>query len=272
MLINLESAFQSSPCLVSFNFYNIESLTAILNAAKKGGKPVIAAFGEGYLSHMPLELTAGLAGIFDRIYDMPFVLHLDHARSKEVVFQAITLGFSSVMYDGSHLPFEQNIQNTKEIVDYAKKYGVTVEGELGCMNPEDGTGPRIQSDYYTNPGQAALFAAKTGVDALAVSVGNAHGVYSGQPHIDFERILEIRDAAHLPLVLHGCSGIPFDDIRKAVRCGIRKINVNTDMAVEAAKSVKTFLDAQDEIARMDKATEYAQAAMERVAEKYLNCF
>ena len=273
MLINLNTVFKNSNfCNVSFNFYNIESLKAILNAAKQSEKPAIAAFGEGYLSYMPLELTVETIKVLDRLYNIPVVFHLDHARRKEVIFQAIELGFSSVMYDGSSLSIEENIRNTKEIVEYAQKYGVSVEGELGCMNPEDGTRGRVcpQNDFLTNVDQAARFTVETGVDALAVSVGNAHGVYSGCPHIDFDRILKIRDATHIPLVLHGCSGIPFGDIRKAVQCGIRKINVNTDMAMEAAREVKRFLNEHDENIRMEKVMECAQAAMEQVALRYLD--
>ena len=225
MLIPLHTAFQSrQECLIAFNFYNLESLLAVLEAARKSGKVVAAAFGEGYLSHMPLE---------------------------------------------------QNIQNTKEITALARKKGISVEGELGGLNPEDGTqndGTPSRPDLFTDAGQARQYVDGTDVDALAVSVGNVHGLYRGIPHIDLDRVRRIRESVGVPLALHGGSGIPDGVLRDAIRCGVRKININTELAVGAARAAEVFLSESGGGARMEKVMESAREAMERIALEKLSLF
>ena len=276
MLISLHTAFQSrQECLIAFDFYNLESLLAVLEAARKSGKVVAAAFGEGYLSHMPLELAAALCREADRLYRIPFVLHLDHARDPKVIRKAMELGFTSVMYDGSRLPLEQNIQNTKEITALARGKGISVEGELGGLNPEDGTendGTPSRPDLFTDAGQARQYVDGTGVDALAVSVGNVHGLYRGIPHIDLDRVRRIRESVGIPLALHGGSGIPDGVLRDAIRRGVRKININTELAVGAARAAEVVLYESGGGARMEKVMESAREAMERIALEKLSLF
>lgn len=271
MLINLETAFQEeSSCLLAINFYNVESLAAILNAAKKSGRTAVAAFGEKYISRLPIEAAAGLVREYDRIFQIPIVLHLDHAKKMETIDRAIRLGFTSVMYDGSSLPLEQNIEMTKEVVRRAKRAGVSVEGELGGLNPEDGSEPKGSGkELFTDPRQAERFVQSTQVSALAVAVGNAHGLYQGKPQIDLERIGQIETAAQIPLVLHGGSGIPFPILKEAVKRGIRKLNVNTELAVGAAAAVREYVSQhQDETIRLESIMEYTQSTMETIVTGY----
>lgn len=263
MLINLNQAFQRKQlCFPSFNFYNLESLQAILKAAVQSGQTVIAAFGQSSLFHMPVTAAAALAKTFTEDTASPFVLHLDHARNFSVIEQALEAGFSSVMYDGSRESYEKNIENTRKIVELAKKYNAGTEGELGALNPENGDVSESPAACYTDPGQAREFVRATGVDGLAVSVGNVHGFYKGKPKIQFDLIRRIRQAANVPLVLHGSSGLSEEMLRQAVSCGIRKININTDFAVYTARCMKDYLDCHEENVRMDKATEQVQLKME----------
>ncbi|MEA5011443.1 MAG: class II fructose-bisphosphate aldolase [Angelakisella sp.] len=220
-------------CLPAFNIYNLETMQAALDAAYAMELPVILAFGEGYLNHASFEVIAAMARELTKGHPVPVVLHLDHCKSIEHCRQAIDAGFTSVMYDGSRLPLEQNIANTLEVVAYAHPRGVTVEGELGGMNEEDGSGGEEQT-FFTDIAEAKEYVTRTGIDSLAVSVGNAHGLYKGEPKLDFGRIADIYYAVKIPLVLHGCSGISFEDIRRASQLAVAKINVNTEIAMAAA--------------------------------------
>lgn len=247
MLVNLKTilkyAEEQKSAIGAFNVYNLESVLAVAQASQELNEPVILSFGEGYLSHAPIEVIATIVKKLCGAGDIPVVLHLDHAKEFSTVMRAIHCGFTSVMYDGSHLPLPENIANTRKIVEIAHVVGISVEGELGYMNNEDGTcEPGFEMGKgYTSVKATAQYVSGSGIDALAVAIGNAHGIYKGIPELDFDRLGEISAAISVPVVLHGCSGIPDAAIKKAVSLGVRKINVNTEISTGAVRTAREFL-------------------------------
>ena len=190
-----------------------------------------------------------LENICPAIHDMaastktPIALNLDHGVSMNAIKRALHNGFTSIMYDGSQLPLHENIARTAEIVTICHAAGVSVEAELGAVGGDERGGivSSANSDFFTNPDQAEDFVQKTGIDALAVAIGNTHGKYRGEPNLDFKRLAAINKAAGIPLVLHGGSGISPTDFKKAISLGIAKINIYTDMSQAALTSAKNFL-------------------------------
>ena len=239
----LQTAKQEKKAVGAFNVYNLETILAVVEAANRLKSPVIISFGEGYFSHAPVEAIAAIVKEICTPLDIQVALHLDHAKELKSIARAIRSGFTSVMYDGSALPLSENIRNTKKIVEYAHAVGVSVEGELGYMNNEDGTfeeGLDLEKGY-TRVQDAVEYVNNTGIDALAVAIGNAHGIYKGKPTLDFVQLGKIGEAVDVPIVLHGCSGIPDDYLRKAVSLGVTKINVNTEVSIGAVLSIRKFL-------------------------------
>ncbi|MDF2593007.1 MAG: fbaA fructose-bisphosphate aldolase, class [Clostridia bacterium] len=267
MIINLNEAFLKQQNLVAFNFFNVETLAAILDAAHIENKVIILSFGESYISHTPLPVAAVMAKEYSKLYDIPFVLHLDHATKVETIKQAIDLGFTSVMYDGSRLPLEENIKNTAEVVKLAKERNVTVEGELGYLNKEDGS-DQVEI-VCTTVEDSARFVKRTKVDALAIAVGNAHGIYKKEPKIQISRIKEISAAVNLPLVLHGSSGIHRSVLAEAFKHGIRKINVNTELAVAGCRGVYDYVLTHGAESRLENALSDAKANIQAAAKQFL---
>lgn len=268
MMINLKEAFERQKNIVAFNFFNIETLSGILDAAEEKGKIVILSFGEGYMDHTPLPVAAAMAKAYSTIREIPFVLHLDHATRFETVEAAISLGFTSVMFDGSKLPLEENIAQTRRVVELAKASNVSVEGELGYLNKEDGS-DQVEL-VFTTVEDSMKFVQETGVDALAVAVGNAHGIYKKAPSIQLDRIKEIHDAVGIPLVLHGSSGIPKDVIEKSFQIGIGKINVNTELALAGCRGAKEYMDSFGANPRFENAMKESTKAIKAAAMQFLD--
>ena len=213
-----------------FNAVNVEMARAVIETAEELHAPVIVGTAEVLLPAMSLERVAEYLIPMARKACVPVAVHYDHGLTFEKCMEALKLGFSSVMYDCSTASYEENLDRVAEMVRICHCMEVTVEGELGHVGDNEGTGKlENPSDYYTDPAVAADFVQKTGVDALAVAVGNAHGDYKFPPKLDFERITAIREAAGIPLVLHGGSGLSDDDFREAVRRGVCKINIFTDL-------------------------------------------
>jgi fructose-bisphosphate aldolase class II len=213
-----------------FNAVNVEMARAVIETAEELHAPVIVGTAEVLLPAMSLERVAEYLIPMARKACVPVAVHYDHGLTFEKCMEALKLGFSSVMYDCSTASYEENLDRVAEMVRICHGMGVTVEGELGHVGDNEGAGKlENPSDYYTDPAIAADFVQKTGVDALAVAVGNAHGDYKFPPKLDFERITAIREAAGIPLVLHGGSGLSDDDFREAVRRGVCKINIFTDL-------------------------------------------
>ena len=234
MLVSLKEilapAYEKHYAVGSFNCYSYETFRGCIAAGEETGKPVIAAFGAAYLANMSLETAHAIAASLAREADVPVCLHLDHCSDMDIIYRAIQAGFGSVMYDGSMLPFEENAANARAISRVAHACGVSVEAELGSLavGVDSHEGRAEDVEQYTDPQAAREFVVATEVDALAVSIGTVHGLYKGKPHIRTDILAEIHRAVDVPLVLHGGSGTPEDDLRACIARGIAKINVNTE--------------------------------------------
>ncbi|WP_309615293.1 class II fructose-bisphosphate aldolase [Salinibacterium sp.] len=223
----VERARHNGYAVGAFNMHNPETTQALIHAAKNSNSPVFLQVGRAIVPHMGLEEAFRMTRRELENSDSEAVIHLDHGTYDEV-FLALKLGFDSIMFDGSHLSFDDNVEATRHITAVAHSFGVPVEAELGKI-PDAGTDVNW-ADYYTSVEEAEEFVAKTGVDLLAISVGVFHGIPPTQPlPLDIERIERIRDAVGIPLVLHGASGVPLDDLRAAIGAGVHKLNADTDL-------------------------------------------
>lgn len=213
-----------------FNAVNVEMARAIIETAQELQAPVMIGTAEVLLPVMELERVAEYVIPMARKASVPVCVHYDHGLTFERCMEALKLGFTSVMYDCSTASYEENVEMVSRMAEICHAMGATVEGELGHVGDNAGTGKlENPSDYFTDPDTAADFVRRTGVDALAVAVGNAHGDYAFVPKLDFARINAISQKTNLPLVLHGGSGLADDDFRRAVELGIAKINIFTDI-------------------------------------------
>ena len=234
MLVNmkemLENAQRERYGIGFFNAVNVEMARAVIETAEELRAPVIVGTAEVLLPAMSLERVAEYLIPMAEKASVPVAVHYDHGLTFDKCMEALKLGFTSVMYDCSTAPYEENLSRVAEMVRICRAMGATVEGELGHVGDNEGAGKlENPSDYYTDPAVAADFVRRTGVDALAVAVGNAHGAYRFPPKLDFERITAIRETAGIPLVLHGGSGLSDGDFREAVCRGVCKINIFTDL-------------------------------------------
>jgi len=218
-------------------------IRAILDAAQEEQSPVILMALGHDLHGRGMHYISGLVHALVRHYDIPIALHLDHATDLELIRRSIDNGFSSVMFDGSMLPYEENLARTQEVVELARPHGVSVEAELGCVAGTKITGEDIGETRLTCPEEVVHFAQATKVDALAVSIGTHHGVYASRPELDIERLQAIDAVSPIPLVLHGGSGTPPDQVQQAIRSGITKLNVYADtrLAMNAAFAESTAI-------------------------------
>ena len=227
-----------------FNTVTLEMTEGIFQAAEALRAPVIVGTAEILLPYAPLEAVADLTVARAKRASVPVVVHYDHGLTFEKCMEALKLGFSSIMYDCSTASYEENVERLAEMVKIAHAMGAMVEGELGHVGDNEGEGKLAKpSDYFTDPVQAQDFVRRTGVDALAIAVGNAHGDYKFPPKLDFDRISAIARAVDVPLVLHGGSGLSDDDFRKAIRLGIAKVNIFTDINKAQAAAAKQALEA-----------------------------
>lgn len=242
MLVNLNDVLKpgSGRAVGLFNTVNMEMARGTIAAAEELGSPVVIGTAEVLLPYGPLEELSWLLLPMAKRASVPVVVHLDHGLKYETCVMALELGFSSVMYDCSTDEYEENVRKVAEMAKIAHSYGATIEAELGHVgdNPASDSASvgTVPEEFYTSPEQARDFVERTGVDALAVAVGTAHGAYKFPPKLDFERITRIREATPVPLVLHGGSGLSDSDFREAVRRGIAKINIFTDVNAAAAKA------------------------------------
>lgn len=225
-----------------FNMNNLEFAQAIVDAAIEENSPFIYGVSEGALKYMGIEFTVALAKAAAQKSGLPIALHLDHGSSFEVAMKCIRAGFSSVMFDGSHYSFEENVRITKEVVKAAHAMGVSVEGELGTIGGvEDDLSVDEADASLAKPEEAIRFYEETGVDCIAIAVGTAHGMYAAEPNIRYDIIKQVADAVPVPVVLHGGSGVPDEDIRKAIQAGVGKINVNTENQVACTETIRQVL-------------------------------
>ena len=257
----------------AFNVNNLESLTAIVAAAEGERSPVILQASQGAIKYAGLEYIVAMAQVAAARASVPVALNLDHGTSFAQAMQCIRGGFSAVMVDGSRLSFEENAALVRRVVEVAHAVGVSVEAELGRIGgTEDDISVSEREATFTDPETAARFVAETGCDALAVAVGTAHGVYKGEPRLDFDRLAEIDRRVDIPLVLHGASGVPDEAIREAVRLGVRKINIDTEIRLAFAGAVRTKLAEDEKVYDPREILGPARQAMEQVVREKIRLF
>lgn len=224
----------------AFNVENMEMVQAVVAAAEELKSPVIMQTTPSTLKYADVDYFYANVAVAAKKANVPVVMHLDHGSSFELAMQAYRAGYTSIMIDGSHSVFEENIAITKAVVDACHPGGVPVEAELGKVGGKEddldgGAGG------YTVPSEAAEFVAATGIDSLAVAIGTAHGVYKGIPKLDVDRLSQIREVVSIPLVLHGTSGVPDDAVKECIRRGICKVNYATDLRIAFTGGVKELL-------------------------------
>ncbi|MBR2861794.1 MAG: class II fructose-bisphosphate aldolase [Clostridia bacterium] len=254
MLVNLNDVLKPAQkgkyAVGLFNAVNLELARGIIAAAEQTNSPVIMGTAEVLLPYGPLDEVSYYLVPMAKKAKIPVVVHFDHGLTKDACIKALELGFSSIMYDCSTDSYEDNVAKVKEMADIAHSYGATIEGELGHVGDNEGSAEGSShladpSAFYTDPKQAKDFVEKTGIDALAIAVGTAHGAYKLPPKLDFERIETIRKTIDVPLVLHGGSGLADSDFKRAIASGISKVNIFTDIniaAVEAEFKAFTSMD------------------------------
>lgn len=255
----------------AFNIHNLETMQVVVETVAELQSPVILAGTPGTYSYAGTENIIAIATELSKKHNIPLAVHLDHHENFDDIAYKIQAGVRSVMIDGSHFPFDENIQIVKNIVDYAHRYDVSVEAELGRLGGvEDDLVVDAKDALYTNPKQAVEFIRETGIDSLAIAIGTAHGLYKSEPKLDFDRLSEIYSMVDIPLVLHGASGVPDKDVRECIRRGICKVNVATELKIAFSDALKQYFidnpDANDPRYYMKP----AKAAMKDVVKKIIN--
>ncbi len=237
----LKIAEEKKIAVGAFNAPNLESLQAVIAAAEELKLPVIIQFAQCHEVYNPLAVIGPLMVDFAKKAEVPVCVHLDHGETLEYLEEALKMGFTSVMYDGSVLPYEKNVENTKKTVQMADRTGASVEAELGSMGKREsgaGTVEEDDSKIYTDPVQAKAFVEETGIDALACSFGTTHGIYLTKPRLDFTVVENVRkETGGIPVVMHGGSGVSKEGFHEAIRAGVRKINYFTYMDKAAGTAV-----------------------------------
>lgn len=245
MLVNLNEVLKKAQkekyAVGLFNTTDTDMLQAVIEAAEESRSPVILGTAEVLLPYGELKLIAPSVIAAAKRASVPVVVHYDHGLTFERCLEALQLGFSSVMFDGSAKAYGQNIEETKEIVKIAHAFGASVEGEIGHVG-EAAQGDESLENMYTTVAEAKEYLENTGVDALAVAIGSAHGVYKKKPKLNVERLKEIADAVSVPLVLHGGSGLSDDDFKNTIREGIAKVNIFTDLCLAGERAMKDGAD------------------------------
>ena len=241
MLVNLNEVLKKAQkgkyAVGLFNTTDTDMLQAVIEAAEESNSPVILGTAEVLLPYGELKLIAPSVIAAAKRAKVPVVVHYDHGLTFDRCIEALKLGFSSIMFDGSAKPYEQNIAETREMVKIAHAFGATVEGEIGHVG-EAAKEDNLLTDMYTTPEEAKAYLEATGVDALAVAIGSAHGVYKKKPMLNIERLKEISGAVKVPLVLHGGSGLSDDDFKNTIRNGIAKVNIFTDLCLAGERAMK----------------------------------
>jgi len=244
----LQDAHKKTYAVGGFNINNMEFLQGIMMGAEELDSPVILQASEGAIRYIGIDYVMQMVEAATKNIDIPVALHLDHGSDFESIMKCIRAGFSSVMIDASKLSFEENIALTKKVVEAAHSVGVSVEAELGTIGgTEDDHTVEEKDAMYTDPDQAKEFVDATGVDALAIAIGTAHGVYEGEPELDFERLDKIKKLIKMPVVLHGASGISAEDLRTGVKYGVNKVNVNTDFQQVFTAKIKEIFEEKPEL-------------------------
>ena len=256
----------------AFNVNTYDEMIAIADEAERRKLPVIMMASMSSAKFFGIPTFARLCHVLDEAYSVPVISHLDHCTQPDLLRACADAGFDSVMYDGSHGLYEDNVRVTRELADECHKKGVFIEAELGVIAGEEGP---VKSKFseFTNPDYVADFASRTHLDSLAVSIGNAHGFYKGKPEIRFGLLEEIRaNIPDTPLVLHGGTGIPGEDIRRSIRMGITKVNVGTEIRAAYMNGLKVYAAAHAQDGDVREFVVSLRETVGRSAAKYMDCF
>ncbi|MGP4038551.1 class II fructose-bisphosphate aldolase [Gracilibacillus sp. D59] len=278
---NLEMAEKGNYAVGAFNAPTIESARAALEAAEDLKAPLILAHAEVHNEIMPLQFIGPILVEMAKNARVPVTVHLDHGSSFKLIEQAIDIGFTSVMIDASHLPFEENVKEVKKVVTYAKARNVSVEAELGVMTDSkigggesyDGASKEREDNdgIYTDPETAKAFVAETAIDALAAAFGTVHGIYLEEPKLDFDRLEQIYQGTGKPIVMHGGSGLREEDYTQTINAGVRKINYYSYAAKAGAEAVKQYVNHSKHIFYHDITT-VAKKAMKQNYQRAIEIF
>jgi fructose-bisphosphate aldolase class II len=271
----LKDAEERKYAVGGFVLVNLEWVKAVAEAAKRKLSPLSLCVAQVHFDFVDMEALAPAIHQAAKELPVPVAVHLDHGKSIDAIMRAIKCGFTSVMFDGSDLPFEENVEMTKRIVDFAHSVGVSVEAELGAVGggygkAEGGEAP--PPELLTDPLQAAEFVRRTNCDALAVAIGTVHGKYKGKPKLDFERLKRIRELTNVPLVLHGGSGIPPEDVKKAIELGVRKINIYYDMQRLATERIRELVNRDGDSVTYPDIMNACKEGVREAVEFYMDVF
>ena len=239
----LKRAQEGHYAIGAFNVENMEMVMAVISAAEEMNAPVIMQTTPSTVKYAGLDYFLANVKVAASSASVPVVMHLDHGSSFDLAAQALRAGYTSIMIDGSHESFEENIALSKAVVDMCKPSGIAVEAELGKVGGKEDDLDGGEGDAYTDPQEAREFVERTRVDSLAIAIGTAHGMYKGEPKLDLERLSEIRDVVSVPLVLHGGSGIPDSKVQEAINRGICKVNYATELRIAFTHGVNEYLKA-----------------------------
>jgi fructose-bisphosphate aldolase class II len=260
-----------------FNFSEISQLKGIIEAAKKAKQPFILGTSEGESKYLGLKIAVSLKKEAERELGFPVILNLDHGKSFEYLKRAIDVGYNMVHFDGSELSLKENIKITKKVVNYAHKRGVLVEGEIGYLRGSSEPHKKvakIESEDMTKPEEAEIFIENTGVDALAIAIGNIHGIFAKMPNLDFERLSMVKSKVgkRVFLVLHGGSGISEKEIKEAIKRGIVKVNINTEIRISWRKGIEESLKKNPKEVTPYKLMPSVIKEVEKVVERKMKLF
>ena len=242
----LSDALRNNYAVGAFNVENMEMVIAVLRAAEETKSPVIMQTTPGTIRYAGIGMYFANIKAAAESSPVPVACHLDHGNTFEIAMQAFRAGYTSIMIDGSKLPFEENIALTKSVVDVCHPGNVPVEAELGRVGGKENDTVAGDNNPFTDPEEAEEFVRRTGCDFLAVGIGTAHGIYKGTPQVNFEVLRKIRGRLEIPLVLHGTSGVPDNQVRECVRMGMCKVNYATDLRIAYTNGVKEFMRSSPE--------------------------
>lgn len=263
----LQKAREGKYAIGAFNVENMEMVMAVLAAAEAKNSPVIMQTTPGTIKYAAVDYYYANVAAAAKRSSVPVVMHLDHGDSFQRAMAAYRAGYTSIMIDGSKLPFEENIDLTKRVVDACHPGDVYVEGELGKVGGKEDDLEGDDDNPYTDPEEAKIFVEKTGVDYLAIGVGTAHGVYKGIPKVNTDLIATIHDMVEVPLVLHGTSGVPDEQVITAVKNGICKVNYATDLRIAFTRGAKEFMAEHPEAFDPKKYSKQGMAEVQKYVEQ-----
>ncbi|MEK4406180.1 class II fructose-bisphosphate aldolase [Sporosarcina sp. FSL K6-6792] len=267
----LQHAKQNGYAVCAFNVENMEMVQAVVEAAEETDSPVIIQTSANTVKYANMDYYYAMVEAALKHAKVPVALHLDHGDSTELALQAIRAGYTSVMIDASKLSFEENIKQTKAVVDLCQPIGVSTEAELGNVGGKPGD-EDFGASGYTKPLEAKEFIERTCVSSLAVAIGTAHGVYKGEPNLDLTLLDELSKTVDVPLVLHGASGLSENDVKQCIENGISKINYATELRIMFTESVKEYFDTETSFVDPKKFMEYARTKVKELAkEKMYTC-